>query len=305
MTQWCEEREVALYALDLATECVTLLECVPKMKATDSQLDLLSVDSRNGVIALNLRVKDTQVVHILRCTTFTTATGDVVPEVVPVSSLVVRRERGYMVVPYLSADGLSLHIDSVYRETISTVSIEGTMDSAITIGCTNSYPVLAAVHPSRVIVTDRFHVSEFRAIDPLGRRECDYSCHCHRHVLHAFRIADWEERLGNVVKMAVLPGFGAVLMLRTFGKSAGAARIHVLVEDGVDVVDDVSNAATPLSMPIFDPEHDNQNLDISGLNIKDIEIVAAQACVPRRRAVEALKEYEGDIVAAILALLDD
>ena len=49
-------------------------------------------------------------------------------------------------------------------------------------------------------------------------------------------------------------------------------------------------------------EDDGAEVDASGLEEKDIELVIQQANVPRRKAVKALKENNNDIVNAIMAL---
>jgi nascent polypeptide-associated complex subunit alpha len=49
-------------------------------------------------------------------------------------------------------------------------------------------------------------------------------------------------------------------------------------------------------------EDDGEEVDDSGLEAKDIELVMAQATVSRKRAVKALKENDNDIVNSIMAL---
>jgi len=49
-------------------------------------------------------------------------------------------------------------------------------------------------------------------------------------------------------------------------------------------------------------EDEGEELDESGLEEKDIELVMAQATVSRRKAVKALKENDNDIVNSIMAL---
>ena len=51
-----------------------------------------------------------------------------------------------------------------------------------------------------------------------------------------------------------------------------------------------------------DDEDDNEEVDDSGLEAKDIELVMAQASVSRKKAVKALKENDNDIVNSIMAL---
>ncbi len=49
-------------------------------------------------------------------------------------------------------------------------------------------------------------------------------------------------------------------------------------------------------------EDDGEEVDDTGLEAKDIELVMAQASVSRKKAVKALKENDNDIVNSIMAL---
>ena len=49
-------------------------------------------------------------------------------------------------------------------------------------------------------------------------------------------------------------------------------------------------------------EDDGEEVDESGLEGKDIELVMAQANVSRKKAVKALRENDNDIVNSIMAL---
>ena len=51
-----------------------------------------------------------------------------------------------------------------------------------------------------------------------------------------------------------------------------------------------------------DEEDDGEEVDDTGLEAKDIELVMAQAGVSRKKAVKALKENDNDIVNSIMAL---
>ncbi|EEH22132.1 nascent polypeptide-associated complex subunit alpha [Paracoccidioides brasiliensis Pb03] len=51
-----------------------------------------------------------------------------------------------------------------------------------------------------------------------------------------------------------------------------------------------------------DEEDDGEEVDESGLEAKDIELVMAQASVSRKKAIRALKENDNDIVNSIMAL---
>ena len=49
-------------------------------------------------------------------------------------------------------------------------------------------------------------------------------------------------------------------------------------------------------------EDDGEEVDESGLEAKDIDLVVAQANVSRKKAVKALRENDNDIVNSIMAL---
>src|SRR4051794_37405635 len=51
-----------------------------------------------------------------------------------------------------------------------------------------------------------------------------------------------------------------------------------------------------------DDDDDGEEVDDSGLEAKDIELVKTQANVSRKKAVKALKENDNDIVNSIMAL---
>jgi nascent polypeptide-associated complex subunit alpha len=51
-----------------------------------------------------------------------------------------------------------------------------------------------------------------------------------------------------------------------------------------------------------DDEDDGEEVDATGLEDKDIELVMTQASVSRKKAIKALKENDNDIVNSIMAL---
>ncbi|GFP83792.1 nascent polypeptide-associated complex subunit alpha-like protein [Phtheirospermum japonicum] len=59
--------------------------------------------------------------------------------------------------------------------------------------------------------------------------------------------------------------------------------------------------AVPKTEPTILPQ-DDEDVDESGVEPKDIELVMTQAGVSRARAVKALKDADGDIVSAIMEL---
>ena len=61
-------------------------------------------------------------------------------------------------------------------------------------------------------------------------------------------------------------------------------------------------ATAPKSAPAATAAGDDEDVDAGSLAEKDIELVVAQAGVSRGRAIQALKNNEGDIVSAIMEL---
>ena len=51
-----------------------------------------------------------------------------------------------------------------------------------------------------------------------------------------------------------------------------------------------------------DDDDDGEEVDESGIESKDIELVMSQASVSRKKAVKALKENDNDIVNSIMSL---
>ena len=54
--------------------------------------------------------------------------------------------------------------------------------------------------------------------------------------------------------------------------------------------------------PAADEDEDEGEVDESGVEPNDIELVMTQANVSRKKAVKALKSADGDIVSAIMEL---
>lgn len=67
-----------------------------------------------------------------------------------------------------------------------------------------------------------------------------------------------------------------------------------------DVSNIMSNAPSAVSQPI--PEESDEEVDETGIEAKDIELVMSQASVSRAKAVRALKNNQNDIVNAIMEL---
>ena len=53
---------------------------------------------------------------------------------------------------------------------------------------------------------------------------------------------------------------------------------------------------------LVEEDEDEGDVDESGVEPKDIELVMTQASVTRSKAIKALKKAEGDIVSAIMEL---
>ncbi|TKA59945.1 Nascent polypeptide-associated complex subunit alpha [Friedmanniomyces simplex] len=66
--------------------------------------------------------------------------------------------------------------------------------------------------------------------------------------------------------------------------------------------DNKGKAVEDSKKPAEEEEDDGEEVDETGLEGKDIELVMAQASVSRKKAVKALKENDNDIVNSIMAL---
>lgn len=72
---------------------------------------------------------------------------------------------------------------------------------------------------------------------------------------------------------------------------------------GHDHEHDLGQAKTPETEGKKEEEEDDgEEVDESGLEAKDIDLVVAQANVSRKKAVKALRENDNDIVNSIMAL---
>ena len=72
--------------------------------------------------------------------------------------------------------------------------------------------------------------------------------------------------------------------------------------NGANESGDKGKATAAVDAKKDDDDDDNEEVDDSGLEAKDIELVMAQASVSRKKAVKALKENDNDIVNSIMAL---
>lgn len=224
---------VFLHALDLATEEARPILLPEEVLAQK----VLTVGSRNGVVALGLGNGSKQVVHV-----FTgTGLGSSSSPLAPVSSFTIN-DPWTSKYPVLSADGTTLHIlytdvDMDSMTEITTVAVSGSMESAVTVDIgRTSATVMAALHPSRVIVRDLKDRSTFHAIDPLDKGSGHNSCRCCVNalgstILETFQVSGCVMKSFFMKEMVVLPGFGAVVMLEENSESWTQAEIFVLVEE--------------------------------------------------------------------------
>ena len=67
---------------------------------------------------------------------------------------------------------------------------------------------------------------------------------------------------------------------------------------------EAAQAATEAKKPetIAEEEDDGEEVDATGIEEKDIEIVVAQSNVSRKRAIKALKNNNNDIINAIMVI---
>lgn len=69
-----------------------------------------------------------------------------------------------------------------------------------------------------------------------------------------------------------------------------------------EIEQDLAKGKAPETEAKKDDEEEEGEVDESGLEAKDIELVMAQANVSRKKAVKALRENDNDIVNSIMAL---
>lgn len=78
--------------------------------------------------------------------------------------------------------------------------------------------------------------------------------------------------------------------------------------EGVEPVDDKSPEAITADLQnatiseVKEDEDDDEEVDETGLDAKDIDIIIDQASVSRAKAVKALRKHKGDLVNAIMEL---
>jgi len=81
---------------------------------------------------------------------------------------------------------------------------------------------------------------------------------------------------------------------------AGGAAGHAAGADGASPL--TASAAKKTPATIAEEEDDDEEVDATGVEEKDIEIVVAQSNVSRKKAIKALKNNSNDIINAIMEL---
>ena len=71
---------------------------------------------------------------------------------------------------------------------------------------------------------------------------------------------------------------------------------------GAGSIEEVGAVPSSAAAPAAADDDDGGDVDESGVESKDVELVMTQASVSRAKAVKALKEADGDIVSAIMQL---
>ena len=71
---------------------------------------------------------------------------------------------------------------------------------------------------------------------------------------------------------------------------------------GAGSIEEVGAVPSSAAAPAAADDDDGGDVDESGVEAKDVELVMTQASVSRAKAVKALKEADGDIVSAIMQL---
>lgn len=84
--------------------------------------------------------------------------------------------------------------------------------------------------------------------------------------------------------------------------AAQAGNDHAGHDHAAEGADKGKAPALDVAKNAEEEEDDGEEVDETGLEAKDIELVMAQANVSRKKAVKALKENDNDIVNSIMAL---
>uniref|UniRef100_A0A336LTK3 CSON004345 protein n=1 Tax=Culicoides sonorensis TaxID=179676 RepID=A0A336LTK3_CULSO len=89
--------------------------------------------------------------------------------------------------------------------------------------------------------------------------------------------------------------------IEDLSQQAQVAAAEKYKTDSAPTVGDVTSAAARTQEPPI-TEEDEEEVDDTGVDEKDIELVMSQANVPRAKAIRALKSNQNDIVNAIMEL---
>lgn len=115
--------------------------------------------------------------------------------------------------------------------------------------------------------------------------------------------------IGTWLLLIVHSVFGEAKIEDVNASAQQAAAAQLAAQNAADSGDhsghnhgDSSKAVEPADAKKEDDDDDGEEVDASGLEEKDIELVMTQASVSRKKAVKALKENDNDIVNSIMAL---
>lgn len=89
--------------------------------------------------------------------------------------------------------------------------------------------------------------------------------------------------------------------IEDLSQQAQVAAAEKYKTDAAPTVGDVAGATARTQEPPI-TEEDEEEVDDTGVDEKDIELVMSQANVPRAKAIRALKSNQNDIVNAIMEL---
>ncbi|KAL4452474.1 hypothetical protein ABPG75_008136 [Micractinium tetrahymenae] len=96
--------------------------------------------------------------------------------------------------------------------------------------------------------------------------------------------------------------FGEAKIEDLSAQAAGAAAEQFRMAEAMGAGAGPAAAAARAAEPAAEEEEEGEEVDETGVEAKDIELVMTQAGVGRAKAVKALKNADGDIVSAIMEL---
>ncbi len=96
--------------------------------------------------------------------------------------------------------------------------------------------------------------------------------------------------------------FGEAKIEDLNAQASSAAAEQFRMQEAMASLAGENRAGAPKAVAAAEPEEEEGEVDESGVEPKDIELVMTQAGVSRGKAVRALKAADGDIVSAIMEL---